>query len=71
MKNIAIGVESITVAIKARKLLREEKIHSRISRGAAIREHIGCEYALEISERDFFSAVAVLRRASISYRLDK
>ena len=66
---VVFGFESITSAMKARKLLRRAGIASRLVRLDEIDSDFGCTYSLEISEILLLEAVAVLRRASVSYRL--
>lgn len=69
MKRIAIAVESSTMASKARKILRREGVSSRIIYVDNELSTLGCRYGLEVTEADFFAAVAALRRASISYKV--
>ena len=69
MKPVVFGFESITNAMKARKLLRRAGISSRLVRLDEIDSEYGCTYSLEINETLLLDAIAVLRRGSVSYRL--
>lgn len=69
MKTVDIAVESVTVAIKARRMLAKERISSKIVKSDKRLGELGCMYALRIGEADFFAAAAALRRAAISYKL--
>lgn len=69
MKTVDIAVESVTVAIKARKLLLRDGVSAKVVKSVKNVGNAGCMYALRIKEADFFAAAAALRRAEISYRL--
>ncbi len=69
MNTTILGVETITYAIKARKLLSGMGIPSKLIKADKIDTRNGCGYAIEIDSNDFLSAVAVLRRHNINYTL--
>ena len=66
MDTTALAVESITYAIKGRKLLRQAGIPSKLIKPANKNSN-GCGYAIEIYRSDFLAAVAVLRKNFINY----
>lgn len=66
---IDIAVESVTVAIKARRILGKDRISSKVVKSDKKLGELGCMYALRINEADFLAAAAALRRAAISYKL--
>ncbi len=65
LETTALAVESVTYAIKARKLLRQAGIRSKLIKPNS-RDN-GCGYAIEIYKSDFLNAVAVLRKNLINY----
>lgn len=65
LETTALAVESVTYAIKARKLLRQAGIRSKLIKPND--NVVGCGYALEIYRSDFLAAVAVLRKNLINY----
>ena len=69
MKKIVIGLRSATTASKAKRLLGMEGIKARMVKPDIDISEQGCAYAIEIGEGDFFAAAAIMRRASVEYRL--
>ena len=65
LETIALAVESVTYAIKARKLLRQADIPSKLIKPNS--QGNGCGYAIEIYRQDFLGAAAVLRKNLINY----
>lgn len=59
-----ITFESVTFAIKARKLLSRRNIKSNLIKRDS---KSGCSHGLLIDSRDYFSSVAVLRESGLRY----
>ena len=62
-----LAVNSVTYAVKAKRLLRQIGIYANLIKTDEIRAKNGCQYALEINSDDFLAAVAALRAHSINY----
>lgn len=69
MASVVLLLESITMAMKAKKVLRREGIDVGIKKIAANKYSIGCGYGIEIYESDYFMAICLLQRNGISYSL--
>ena len=69
MKKTRISVGSVTVALKLRKLLIRARIPSRLIKLNSNESPGGCSSGVEIYERDFYSAVMVMRENGIAYTL--
>ena len=67
METTTLAVESVTYAMKAKKLLRQAGIRSKLIKPNNAES--GCGYAVEIDRSDFLAAVAVLRKNLISYNV--
>lgn len=67
MKRITVSVGSPTRAIKLRKLLIRARIPSRLVKNSNTSE--GCTNGVEIYERDFYSAVVIMKENGIAYTL--
>lgn len=68
MEKVQIGVDGITAAIKARKILRDEGVVAKVLKTTAALGGGGCSHVIEMRSEDFFYAASVLRRAEINYR---
>lgn len=71
MKNVIITVGSVTYAIKLGKLLRRGGIESKLIKVEGNENDRGCTHAVEISERDFYGAVAIMKASGIEYSVYK
>ena len=69
LKSTIVTVGSVTYAIKLRKLLSREGIHSRLIKVERSEGENGCTHGVEISEKDFLDAAYVMRENGISYKL--
>ncbi len=67
MNIILLKLQTLTYAIKARKLLDRNKIKSKVVKLTG-REREGCGYGLQIFEKDFL-AVASILRGEIEYEI--
>lgn len=64
METTVLAVESVTYAIKGRKLLQRAGIRSKLIKpnGSA-----GCGYGIEIYRKDYLLAIATLKNNFISF----
>ena len=62
-------VGSVTLAVKARKLLARAGIRSRLVKTDAAKTGNGCRYGIEFSTFDFYGVSAELRKNGISYEV--
>ncbi len=69
MKTTVLTVESITYALKARKLLSRDGISAKLIKADADLAAQGCTYGIEIPAKDFYSAASILRSAEIYYKI--
>ena len=69
MKKSIITFNSITYAIKARKLLSREGVNTKLIKLDSNAEDGGCKYGLEISSSKLFSAISVLRSEGLEYKV--
>jgi len=66
MQKVKIILESFTETMKAKRSLLSLKLPLTIIKNTAD-ESIGCQYGIEIYERDLFSAAHELRRLRLQY----
>ena len=66
-----LTVGTITIAIKARKLLSRSGINSKLIKINPKNAGLGCVYGLQISASDFYNAVVELKNNGIEYSLYK
>ena len=71
MIKVRISVGSVTMTMKLRKLLTRAKIPSRLIKLNISEDNIGCTNGVEIYERDFYSAVMIMRDNGIAYKLEQ
>ena len=69
MNSIIITVGSVTYALKLKKLLSRESIRSRLVKLSNTDDGLGCTHGLEIEEKDFYSAVVIMKRNEINYKI--
>lgn len=69
MKTIIFTVGAVTYAIKARRLLTKTGIRSKLVKLNAERTAGGCIYGIEVSDKDYYSTIAVLKEAQIGYTI--
>lgn len=58
---------SITLAVKAKKLLRASGIHAKLKKSDSLFGDIGCQYAIEVGSDDYFLAISILKNNNIPY----
>lgn len=68
MDYTVILLESVTMGIKARRVLRSSGIASRVIKIDPLRT-MGCSYGIEISNDDYFKAISILQMSEIAYRI--
>ena len=66
MKTGIITVSTVTVGIKARKILAKSGIKTKIVKLDS--ERSGCTYGLEFNIKDFYDIASILRTNKIDYR---
>lgn len=69
MKQVTVTVGSVTYAIKLKRLLMKEGIRADLVKVDNTDRNSGCSHGVRISERDFLSAVVILRESSIQYSI--
>lgn len=71
MKKGIITVKTITVGQKGKKALSRSGIKSILVKIDSSKTTSGCQYGLEVNERDFYSAISTLRENGIEYGVYK
>ena len=66
MKRILLTVESITYAMKARKLLNSQGISATVIKNDGAKNE-GCRYGVEISSGEMMEAAKIMRENGIKY----
>ena len=66
MNTAYLLVDSVTYAIKARKVLSAIGIRSSLKK-ITVHEMRGCKYAVYTERRHYFSAMAALRQSNIPF----
>ena len=68
MKNDILAVQTVTLAMKARKALSKQGIKSEIIKIDSAIYQNGCSYGIELNSHDFFSAVSTMRDLGITFK---
>lgn len=63
--NRIIVLSSITYALKAQELLKNERIYASLTRSSAVKEVKGCGYGLSLPAVQETRAVQILQEAGI------
>ena len=71
MNKTVLTVETVTYAMKARKLLLRCGIQSKLIKTDAEDSGIGCRHGLEIASKDYFEAVRILGENGIKFSVPK
>ena len=69
MNKVIITLDSLTYAIKARKILSKKGINSKLVKLDSSSMMSGCTNGIELNSRDFLSAASFLRASGINYSL--
>ena len=64
---VTLAIPTVTYAIKARRALTRIGITSKLIK--TVLDDGGCQYTIEISESDFYSALYELKSIGIPYKL--
>ena len=67
MNKVTIYVGAMTYAIKLRKMLSRAGIESKQVKSL---DNDGCTHGVEIIYRDFYGAIAILRKSGMEYRVE-
>ena len=71
MNKTILAVETVTYAMKARKLLLRCGIQSKLIKTDSQDSGTGCRHGLEISNKDYFEAVKILGDGGIRFSVPK
>ncbi len=71
MNSITVTVGAVTHALKLRKLLLRDGIQSKLVKVDNTAQNSGCSHGLLIDERDFYSAVVIMKNNGIAYFVQK
>ena len=69
MKKTTVTLDSVTYAIKLRKLLSRAKIKSRLIKVSDGAKLGGCAHGVEFDEEYFYDAVVIMKENGINYSL--
>lgn len=69
MKKTTVTLDSVTYAIKLRKLLSRAKIKSRLIKVSDGAKMGGCAHGVEFDEEYFYDAVVIMKENGINYSL--
>ena len=67
MTTITVG--SVTNAIKAKRLLQQQKIPTKIIKVTPIKEKGGCTHGVQFPTEFFYSAINELIKSNVKYTL--
>ena len=67
MKTDILKIPTVTLALKAKRILGRHRITANVIKIDATTNKNGCAYAIEIPSSDFFSAITLIREADIPY----
>ncbi len=71
LNKTVVTVETVTYAMKARKLLLRCGIQSKLIKTDSQDSGTGCRHGLEISNKDYFEAIKVLGENGIRFSVPK
>ena len=71
LNKAVITLGSMTYAIKSRKLLSKNGIRSKLVKLDSSKTLNGCSYGIELLDKEFYAAIAVLRNEGIGYSIYK
>ncbi len=67
MKKSIVTVKTITIGLKAKKILSGRGIKSSLIKIDHTKSQNGCQYGLEFNEQNFYEVVSALREYGIEY----
>ena len=68
LQTTVFTVGSVTLAIKAKKLLARDGIASKLVKADASKSAGGCVYGIEFPTKDLYAVANVLRSANVYYK---
>ena len=71
MRKDILTIPTVTLALKAKKLLSKKRISASIVHFNANESKNGCSYGLEFDMKDYFSVLSTLKDAEIPYQIFK
>ena len=63
-----LGLESMTIAIKVRRYLREIGVDATLVKVDGL-TNVGCQYGLSVDRSEYFKSIAEINRRKIKYRV--
>ena len=66
-----VTVKTITIGLKAKKVLGAQGIRSRLVKIDASKSQNGCQYGIEFDARNFYDAIRALRENGVEYGVYK
>ena len=69
MNSIIVTVGAVTYAIKLRKMLLRAGIRSKLVKTDGTDGSGGCTHGIKIDERDYYSAIVVMKNSGIEYKI--
>lgn len=70
MKKTVISLESVTYATKAKRLLSQNGIASKVVKLSSTKSG-GCQYGIEFDEKDYLDIALLLKNAGMKYNYVK
>ena len=68
MKNDIITIPTVTLALKAKKLLSRQGIKASVINISDLKDKSGCAYGIEFDSAYYFSVISALRNSEIPYK---
>ena len=69
MRKIIITTASVTIAMKAKRLLEAQNFNTRLVKIDNISKSKSCTHGIEIDYKDFLAAVSILKSNNIPYNV--
>lgn len=67
MKKSIVTIKTVTIGLKARKILSGHGIKSSLVKIDSEKSENGCRYGLEFNEKDFYDVISALKEKGIEY----
>ena len=68
---IILTVPTVTVGLKGKKALASQGIKASVIKIDGTESKNGCQHGLEFKEKDFYTAISILREKGIEYGVYK
>ena len=69
MKKVIFTVGTVTYSIKCKKLFSKNGIEAKVIKINPGPLNKSCTYGIEVSQNDFYSAIAILKESGIGYSI--